>query len=102
LQAGKEPFGLDNYAALCKSFPVKNALGFLCYNIGMGRNFSDLLEKSLDGSRLELLHLLAYQASMLRMPLYLVGGVVRDILLERAVNDFDLVAGDSAVQRNSH
>jgi len=98
LQAGKEPFGLDNYAALCKSFPVKNALGFLCYNIGMGRNFSDLLEKSLDGSRLELLHLLAYQASMLRMPLYLVGGVVRDILLGGAVNDFDLVLeGDSAV-----
>ena len=71
---------------------------FLCYNIGMGRNYSGLLEKSLDGSRLELLHLLAYQASMLRMPLYLVGGVVRDILLGRPVNDFDLVLeGDSAV-----
>lgn len=64
----------------------------------MGRNVSDLLEKSLDGSRLELLHLLAYQASMLRMPLYLVGGVVRDVLLGRAVKDFDLVVeGDSAV-----
>jgi len=57
----------------------------------MGRNVSDLLEKSLDGSRLELLHLLAYQAALLRMPLYLVGGVVRDVLLGRAVNDFDLV-----------
>jgi len=63
----------------------------------MGRNYSDLLEKSLDGSRLELLHLLAYQASLLRMPLYLVGGVVRDILLGRPVKDFDLVVeGDSA------
>jgi tRNA nucleotidyltransferase (CCA-adding enzyme) len=57
----------------------------------MGRNISDLLGKSLDGSRLELLHLLAYQASMLRMPLYLVGGMVRDVLLGRAVKDFDLV-----------
>jgi tRNA nucleotidyltransferase (CCA-adding enzyme) len=57
----------------------------------MGRNLSGLLEKSLDSSRLQLLHLLAYQASMLRMPLYLVGGVVRDILLGRRVNDFDLV-----------
>ncbi|MEP6895480.1 MAG: hypothetical protein ABI986_07725 [Chloroflexota bacterium] len=62
----------------------------------MGRNISDLLKTSLRGPRLELLHLLTYQASMLRMPLYLVGGVVRDILLERAVNDFDLVVeGDS-------
>jgi tRNA nucleotidyltransferase (CCA-adding enzyme) len=71
--------------------------GFLCYNICMGRNASDLLERSLDGARLELLHLLAYQASMLRMPLYLVGGVVRDILMERQLKDFDLVVeGDSA------
>jgi len=70
---------------------------FLCYNIGMGRNYSDLLKQSLDGARLELLHLLAYQAAMLRMPLYLVGGVVRDILLGRAVKDFDLVVeGNSA------
>src|SRR5262245_9544318 len=63
----------------------------------MGRNLSGLMKESLDGSRLELLHLLAYQASMLRMPLYLVGGVVRDILLRRWVNDFDLVVeGKSA------
>ena len=63
----------------------------------MGRNASDLLENSLDGVRLQLLHLLAYQAAMLRMPLYLVGGVVRDILMGRPVWDFDLVVeGDSA------
>jgi tRNA nucleotidyltransferase (CCA-adding enzyme) len=71
---------------------------FLCYNIEMGRNYSDLLEKSMDASRLELLHLLAYHASMLQMPLYLVGGVVRDILLEYPVREFDLVVeGDGAV-----
>lgn len=57
----------------------------------MGRNLTDLLHKTLKSSRLELLHLLAYQASVLRIPLYLVGGVVRDILLERPVKDFDLV-----------
>jgi len=57
----------------------------------MGRNASDLLEKTLDGPRLELLHLLAYQAAMQRMPLYLVGGVVRDILMGRQLKDFDLV-----------
>ena len=64
----------------------------------MTQNYSDLLEKSLDGSRLELLHLLAHHASLLQMPLYLVGGVVRDILLEYPVKEFDLVVeGDSAV-----
>jgi len=72
-------------------------LGFLCYNICMGRNLSSLLERTLDSSRLEVLHLLAYQASMLRIPLYLVGGVVRDILVGRPVKDFDLVLeGNSA------
>lgn len=46
---------------------------------------------------MKLLHLLAFQASTLRMPLYLVGGVVRDILLGRPVREFDLVVeGDSA------
>jgi tRNA nucleotidyltransferase (CCA-adding enzyme) len=47
---------------------------------------------------MELLHLLAYQAALLRMPLYLVGGVVRDILLGRAVNDFDLVVEGSSAE----
>ena len=63
----------------------------------MKRNYSDLLEKSLGGSRLELLHLLTHQASVLQMPLYLVGGVVRDILLGYPIKEFDLVVeGDSA------
>jgi len=69
---------------------------FLCYNIGMGRNYSDLLEKSVDALRLETLHLLAYQTSLLRMPLYLVGGVVRDVLMGGAVKDFDLVVEGDA------
>lgn len=64
----------------------------------MGQNVSDLLERSLNSSRLELLHLLAYQASSLQMPLYLVGGVVRDVLLGRAVKDFDLVVEGNSAQ----
>ena len=56
-----------------------------------------MLTRSLDSSRLELLHILSYQASTLKMPLYLVGGVVRDMMLGRKVNDFDLVLeGNSA------
>jgi len=63
----------------------------------MERNYSGLLEKSLGGSRLELLHVLAYHASILQMPIYLVGGVVRDILLGYPIKEFDLVVeGDSA------
>lgn len=63
----------------------------------MPRNLSDQLARALDGAHLEILHVLAYQAALLHMPLYLVGGVVRDILLGRAVKDFDLVLeGDSA------
>jgi tRNA nucleotidyltransferase (CCA-adding enzyme) len=68
----------------------------------MPENVSDLLKSSLEGSRLDLLHLLAGQASALGMPLYLVGGVVRDVLLGRAVKDFDLVVeGESALLAES-
>jgi len=61
-------------------------------------NGADLLKHSLTQERSELLHLLSYQAAMLRMPLYLVGGVVRDILLGRSVNDFDLVVEGSSAE----
>ena len=62
------------------------------------QNLVDLIEGSLPRDRLELLPLLTRQASMLRTPLYLVGGVVRDILLKRAVNDFDLVVEGDAIK----
>jgi len=64
----------------------------------MARNLSGLLKKSLDGERLELLHILALQSSMLHVPLYLVGGVVRDILLGHSVNDFDIVLEGNSAQ----
>lgn len=66
--------------------------------IEMNHNPVELMEHSLSGNRLELLRLLARQASMLRLPLYLVGGVVRDILLGAAVNDFDLVVEGDAIK----
>lgn len=64
----------------------------------MGQNYADLLTESIAGVQLELLHLLAHQAAQLHMPLYLVGGVVRDILLRRTVNDFDLVVEGSSAE----
>lgn len=57
----------------------------------MEQDHSATLEKSLDGLHLELLHLFAHQAAALQMPLYLAGGVVRDLFLSRTINDFDLV-----------
>ena len=81
-------------------FNMINAIihDFLCYNKRMERDIPLLIEKSVDSLHLELLHLLAHQAAAVEMPLYLVGGVVRDILLGRAINDFDLVVeGDTSV-----
>lgn len=70
---------------------------FLCYNKRMERDIPALLEKSIDGLHLELLHLLAHQSTAVQMPMYLVGGVVRDIFLGKAINDFDLVVeGDTS------
>jgi tRNA nucleotidyltransferase (CCA-adding enzyme) len=57
----------------------------------MEHDHSTLLENSLDGLHLELLHLFASQAAASQTPLYLVGGVVRDLFLGRAIKDFDLV-----------
>ena len=63
----------------------------------MERDHSTLLENSLDGLHLELLHLFAHQAAALQIPLYLVGGVVRDLILGRTIQDFDFVVeGDIA------
>jgi tRNA nucleotidyltransferase (CCA-adding enzyme) len=60
------------------------------------QNLTELLMNFLSKEQLDLLHLLAYQASLLRMPLYLIGGPVRDLLLGRRLNDLDLtVEGDA-------
>jgi tRNA nucleotidyltransferase (CCA-adding enzyme) len=59
-------------------------------------NLSELIERSLSKDRLDLLHLLAGEADKRRVPLYIVGGSVRDLLLGRRLNDFDLtVEGDA-------
>ncbi len=60
------------------------------------RNLSELIERSLSKDRLDLLHRLAQEAETRQMPLYIVGGSVRDLVLGRRLNDFDLtVEGDA-------
>ena len=62
----------------------------------MNQNCYELLEKSLDVTRLTLLHLIRDAATQDGLPIYIVGGAVRDLLLGRRLNDFDLtVEGDA-------
>ncbi|MBN1265089.1 MAG: CBS domain-containing protein [Anaerolineales bacterium] len=63
---------------------------------GTEHNLAEKLEAALPGARLELLKLIARQAEGLGVALYVVGGFVRDLLLETPSVDYDLVVeGDS-------
>lgn len=60
-------------------------------------NLSNRLESFLTAEQLALIRLIRTEAEHLDLPLYIVGGSVRDLLLGRAINDFDLtVEGDAA------
>jgi tRNA nucleotidyltransferase (CCA-adding enzyme) len=60
-------------------------------------DLSERLEKALPGARLELLKAIAAAAHEVHAALYIVGGFVRDLLLERPGLDFDLVVEGDAV-----
>jgi len=60
-------------------------------------NVSELLDKALLGRRLRLMQRVAEQAAALRLPLYIVGGFPRDLLLGRPSMDYDLVVEGNAV-----
>ena len=45
-----------------------------------------------------LLTYIAYQAASMNMPCYLVGGVVRDLLLNKPVNDLDIIVEGDAIK----
>ncbi len=61
------------------------------------RNLADLLEKSIPAKHLALLKTIAETAHELHQALYIVGGFVRDLLLERPSLDFDLVVEGDAI-----
>jgi hypothetical protein len=59
-------------------------------------NYSHRLETSLDEMQLALIRLVQDEATQQGVPLYIVGGAVRDLILGRPLNDFDLtVEGDA-------
>ena len=60
------------------------------------QNVAEHLQTSLGEDRLRLLQLVAEEAAQRELPLYIVGGSVRDLVLDRPLNDFDLtVEGDA-------
>jgi len=65
-------------------------------------NLSDHLAASLNSDMLALLRLVKADAENLHFPLYIIGGSVRDLLLDSAIKDFDLtVEGDAIVLARS-
>jgi tRNA nucleotidyltransferase (CCA-adding enzyme) len=60
-------------------------------------NLRDRLERGFPAARLALLHAVASIADQQRTPLYLVGGVVRDLLLNIPSYDLDLVVEGDAI-----
>jgi tRNA nucleotidyltransferase (CCA-adding enzyme) len=61
------------------------------------RNLRDRLERDFPAARLALLRAAAAVADRQRTPLYLVGGVVRDLLLNKPSFDLDLVVEGDAI-----
>lgn len=60
-------------------------------------DYARKLERSLPPERLALLRAVAHQAEALHLPAYLVGGFVRDLLLDRPSLDFDIVVEGDAI-----
>jgi tRNA nucleotidyltransferase (CCA-adding enzyme) len=61
------------------------------------QNLAEKLEAALPPKRLELLKTAAAKAQSLHMAVYIVGGFVRDLLLDRPSLDFDLVVEGNAI-----
>jgi tRNA nucleotidyltransferase (CCA-adding enzyme) len=61
------------------------------------QNLADRLEQALPKARLELLNAVADVASEQRIAIYIVGGFVRDLLLDRPSLDYDLVVEGDAI-----
>ena len=61
-------------------------------------NIASRLEKALPPDRLMLLKLIAENAHAHHLPVYLVGGFVRDILMDRPGTDFDIVVEGDGIR----
>lgn len=74
------------------------ALGGLGWPAGAGRrNLADALERALPPARLALLKVVGDAGRDLNLPVYIVGGFVRDLLLGHPAPDFDFVVEGEAI-----
>jgi tRNA nucleotidyltransferase (CCA-adding enzyme) len=64
---------------------------FMRYNAGVERNLAERLKESIPADEWDLLSRIAEAAVALGLPVYVVGGLPRDLLLGHPSNDFDLV-----------
>jgi tRNA nucleotidyltransferase (CCA-adding enzyme) len=60
-------------------------------------NLKPQLESTLSADQLRLLHLVAEEASQSGLPLYIIGGSVRDLILGAVIKDLDLTVEGDAV-----
>lgn len=65
-------------------------------------NYADKLEAAMPKARLELLKAVAGVAYKQKAAFYIVGGFVRDLILERSSQDFDLVVEGDAIALARH
>jgi len=61
------------------------------------KNLSVLLEKALPAAHIQLIRCVADESSAQHMAMYIVGGFVRDLLLEYPSQDFDIVVEGDAI-----
>lgn len=86
-----EVIGIVTRTDLVKSLGTRAAL------LPGKQNLSERLEAALPPGRLAFLKLIAAQALSLRIPVYVVGGFVRDLILNRPSLDFDVVVEGNAI-----
>ncbi|HSR20886.1 MAG TPA: hypothetical protein VLL49_08225 [Anaerolineales bacterium] len=72
-------------------------LDFFSYNHRVILNLGDRLEQSLTARDSQILRLVSEEAERLQLPLYMVGGLPRDLVLGLGHSDFDLVVEGSAI-----
>lgn len=84
--------GIVTRTDLLKTLPGQNGV------LPGQHNYADLLERSLPSCRLALLKLIAQFSGQEQQSIYVVGGFVRDLLLERPSLDFDIVVEGDAIK----
>lgn len=83
--------GIVTRTDLLKTLPGHNGV------IPGQNNYAEMLEKALPPCRLALLKLIAKYSGEENQSLYIVGGFVRDLLLERPSIDYDIVVEGDAI-----